>query len=869
MAPRDPVAASSHRRRPSLSFRTRPRTATISAIPSTQRTRPEHDIWSDLTLVDSGDAMNDPVLEDVSHFPEPAHRRRGAKSFSSLRHPVEGLRALGRRLSVTLRNKTSRTFNPPHHDEIGFECPIANGDQEPDFGAWPIRNSSIPLPIPGNGSEPPVLPNDMYSGAAARAAAAAQNEMARKMDHMKLTHDSESGIGINLDDHSESSDLESDLVRVDPLTFFPTEIMARVLSNLDPDSLMSSQLVSRAWSEQASSKHIWRHVFRRCYGQPRPADNHTQKLPSTGLGKSVFNQDWKKLFLVRRALDQRWKDGKAAAIYLQGHTDSVYCVQFDEDKIITGSRDRTIRVWDARYPWPCRKIIGPPPGDVSNSGPVHNPEQQSSGKSPFLTIRPPPTRSAEIVDLMERPAEYHSASILCLQYDNEIMVTGSSDFSCIVWDMKNDYRPIRRLEGHTAGVLDICFDDRHIVSCSKDHTICVWDRHTGALVKQLLGHRGPVNAVQLRGDLLVSASGDGVAKLWNISSGQCVKEFSSKDRGLACVEFSHDARTVLTGGNDRMIYQFDANSGELAKEIQGHTGLVRSLHLDSVNQRIVSGSYDMSVKVFDSRNGELSIDFPGWTTSWMLSVKSDYRRIVATSQDSRAVIMDFGYGIDGIDLLEEAALCQIFDSIFMDVPMSRVKFNVNTEYAYLQNFKILQNVFARHAVDKPIPVESLSKCRMQDNLEFLQWTKKYWDQHYPGGDYDAVARRKASGAPPAAAGSRAGAGSAGSARRGTTPTIGGRPRPAAGGAASASVAALQAELATNKEAMAGLEKERDFYFAKLRDIELLLQNAIEADPELEKEEDSLVKHIQGILYSTEEGFEIPAEAEGADELETF
>jgi F-box and WD-40 domain protein 1/11 len=171
-------------------------------------------------------------------------------------------------------------------------------------------------------------------------------------------------------------------------------------------------------------------------------------------------------------------------------------------------------------------------------------------------------------------------------------------------------------------------------------------------VKKLLGHRGPVNAVQLRGDLIVSASGDGIAKLWNVSSGLCVKEFTSKDRGLACVEFSHDARTVLTGGNDQTIYQFDANTGELVKEIEGHSGLVRSLHLDTANQRIVSGSYDMSVKIFDSQSGELSIDFPGWTTSWMLSVKSDYRRIVATSQDSRAVIMDFGYGIDGIDLLE-------------------------------------------------------------------------------------------------------------------------------------------------------------------------------------------------------------------------
>lgn len=146
-------------------------------------------------------------------------------------------------------------------------------------------------------------------------------------------------------------------------------------------------------------------------------------------------------------------------------------------------------------------------------------------------------------------------------------------------------------------------------------------------------------------------------------------------------------------------------------------------------------------------------------------------------------------------------------------------------------------------------MQSLSKCRMQDNLEFLQWTKRYWDQHYPGGDYDAVSRRKASGAPTGAPAARTV--SAGS-RRGVTPTTaaarGPRVAAAPGGAATS---ALQQEIATQKEAIAGLEKERDFYFAKLRDIELLLQSAIEADPELEKDDDSLVKHIQGILYSTE------------------
>ena len=43
------------------------------------------------------------------------------------------------------------------------------------------------------------------------------------------------------------------------------------------------------------------------------------------------------------------------------------------------------------------------------------------------------------------------------------------------------------------------------------------------------------------------------------------------------------------------------------------------------------------------------------------------------------------------DTKDRAALCQVYDSIFMDVPMSRVKFNVNSEYAYIQNFKVLQS----------------------------------------------------------------------------------------------------------------------------------------------------------------------------------
>ena len=319
------------------------------------------------------------------------------------------------------------------------------------------------------------------------------------------------------------------------------------------------------------------------------------------------------------------------------------------NKILTGSRDRTIRIWDA-HTYECIKVLGVPKSNPESRVYDQTPDLATRGPKPIISIVPARSLSEHLP--VEKPMIYHHGSILCLQFDLDVMVTGSSDNTCIVWDVKQDYKPVRRLFHHSAGVLDICFNEKHIVSCSKDTTICLWDRESGELLRTLAGHRGPVNAVQLRGDLIVSASGDGIAKLWNLRSGLCIKEFPSRDRGLACVEFSPDSRTILAGGNDQVIYHFDANSGELIRELKGHKDLVRSLHLDNANSRVISGSYDTSVKAYDLNTGHMLCDFDGWTTSWMLSAKADYRRIVATSQDGRAIVIDFGYALPGIELLE-------------------------------------------------------------------------------------------------------------------------------------------------------------------------------------------------------------------------
>lgn len=165
------------------------------------------------------------------------------------------------------------------------------------------------------------------------------------------------------------------------------------------------------------------------------------------------------------------------------------------------------------------------------------------------------------------------------------------------------------------------------------------------------------------------------------------------------------------------------------------------------------------------------------------------------------------------------------------------------------------DTFTRHNIDRPIPVEALIKCKMQDNLEFLQWTKRFWDQYFPGGEYDAIARRKGSGAP-SATGPSAGTHVAAArtpatsvVRRGVTPTTtGAKPKGTGVGPASAALVNENSQL---KETVAGLERERDFYFSKLRDIELLVQQAMEANADLEKDGGSLEKQIQNILYSTE------------------
>ena len=283
-----------------------------------------------------------------------------------------------------------------------------------------------------------------------------------------------------------------------------------------------------------------------------------------------------------------------------------------------------------------------------------------------------------------------------------------------------------------------------------------------------------------------------------------------------------------------------------------------------------------------------------------------------------------------------AIACQLCDALYgpesRKVPMHKVKWDCKADFEYTQNYKILQDVFQKVGVNKVIPVAQLIRGKYQDNLEFMQWFKRFFELNYSGmpEDYDAIKRRaKGNGvatfdkrmASKPKSKPRRGHGSSATSRRPTrtagsrvnsnnskrsstgnsdksnnnnnngTSSRSGNSRSSTGrssnngsdrtttkgrpqqkenrrtnthsnnkrsSAMNAQLVAKNEELTSENTTLlttvTGLEKERDFYFGKLRDVEILIQNLTENDTEPTKEVKGLCDSILKILYATEEDF---------------
>ncbi|KAL4465704.1 hypothetical protein ABPG72_012386 [Tetrahymena utriculariae] len=88
--------------------------------------------------------------------------------------------------------------------------------------------------------------------------------------------------------------------------------------------------------------------------------------------------------------------------------------------------------------------------------------------------------------------------------------------------------------------------------------------------------------------------------------------------------------------------------------------------------------------------------------------------------------------------------CQLFDVIYPGkIPLSKLKWKAKHEYEFTHNFKMLQKGFDSVQVAKAIPIEKLVKVKYQDNLEFAQWMKRFFELNCKdkGKGYEAKKRR--------------------------------------------------------------------------------------------------------------------------------
>ena len=362
------------------------------------------------------------------------------------------------------------------------------------------------------------------------------------------------------------------LLKIDFLSALPTELGYRVLCFLDTTSLTKAAQVSRRWRSMADDDVVWH----------RMCEQHIdRKCTKCGWGLPLLER--KRLIVEKRTMEMRAK-GRGEGIEMSNRRIAEIS---NVDKKMTGgqsSQKRSLEESD-EISIANKRLCLPPSSSAAEGEAVSTPKAEEPLLQP-ITTRKRPWKDVYKARFKvgtnwkhgrfrTRVFRGHTNGVMCLQFDDNVLMTGSYDSTAKIWDVKTG-EEIRTLRGHSSGIRCLQFDDSKLMTGSLDCTLRLWDWRRGICLRVFRAHTAGIVALHFSGPWVASGSMDQTIRVWNSETQQTFLLRGHTD-WINCVRVDQASRTLFSAGDDMTVRLWDLDTRECIRIFEGHVGQVQQV----------------------------------------------------------------------------------------------------------------------------------------------------------------------------------------------------------------------------------------------------------------------------------------------------
>jgi WD40 repeat protein len=175
---------------------------------------------------------------------------------------------------------------------------------------------------------------------------------------------------------------------------------------------------------------------------------------------------------------------------------------------------------------------------------------------------------------------------------------------------------------------------RLVVTASKDRTARVWDGQSGQPVTEPLAHLDHVNWAEFSpdSDRVITASTDNTARTWNVRTGQPIM-LLQHPRMVGRAAFSPDGRRIATASIDRTARIWDGSTGQALTPPLAHDSFVERVFFSSDGQRLATIGRSGLARIWDSATGRPLTEWLNAGSYWEACFDPTSERIALGTTD--------------------------------------------------------------------------------------------------------------------------------------------------------------------------------------------------------------------------------------------